>query len=616
MSAAPAATEHARSIIRRAAWVYAALPVVFIALFIWHNALITPAYDEWGVVLPSVVNAFEGRFSLETISRAYNGHRLLIPNLISTGLALLTRWDVRAEVAFSFVLALVCCGCVLAIYRRSGLSRLLGIAWIALMALFFTPVQYINFVFGFQKCIWLIMTALYASAALGQHWGPRPRTWIAAALLTMMAAWSFLSGHLLWIVIPIGLYLLGERKWRRFAAWGAFAVLNIGIYLIGYTTRDGGLPPPDRSPFDGGGIVIYPLTFLGGPFSASPSPFVPVEAQNTTLALVVGIFGIVLLLAALIVGWQSRRADGERALDMKTAAPFLMLILFSLGSGALVALGRAVEPANAITSRYITLAIPFWIGLFGLIVHVASRAPSFDPRRGTLVFVCALLTPVLVVLFALTAYKFAFTSLPRDEMAQCMLTFDDPACSGVLMGIAAVNEDRETRIHERLASIRTLNLSLFAQPYLTDLRTPTLMNMTPGGSVTHEVFEIDGIVQPVLFMRPPVRVEQRIYVPTALATVRLETAIYVPPPQFIPQAGDPANIDGAGFALWIIDESGAETLATAAVYDPLTTTDPLPVTVDLTPYRGQIITLRYGTEGRDNADFDWAMWVAPTLRGN
>jgi hypothetical protein len=600
----------ANRILRHGLLIYAPLPILLMGIFLWQKAIVVPVYEDLYVVQPIIMQARAGEFPLQALVRPYNGQRHVLPMLIEMLLALISGWDVRVNLLFNLVVVAVIVALVFAVWRMQRLPTFTGAVPALLLALLLTPTQYINFIFGFQVCIWLMMLGVYGSAFAAARWPGRTFAWALSGLGTFVAAWSFLGGHVLWIAVPIGLWLAGERRWRPFIIWAGFAALNIGLYLTNYTLSD---TPVEIAPplLANGRVIVFPLTFLGGPFSGSINPLLSVAAQDTTQSALIGLIGVVLLIALLA------SAAAVRTLDLRRTAPWLMLILFSLGSAAMITLGRALEPKDTITSRYTTMALPFWIGLVGLAAQALPPLLARPRWRSGTIALTAALLPVLLGTFALTFLNFTAFDTRRDRMLQCVLTFDGPDCASVLIGEDAALTLGSDLVIERVGELRRERLSVFRLPALVDLRAAAIQ--TPPGAepgARWEVYPVDGAVVPVLLMPPPAQASLQIYVPDALHTVELTGAIYLPHPQFISGNADRRLADGADFSLAVVDEAGRMQTVFTGGFDPTAESDPTPFTVDLTPYRGQIIALHFVTAARANPDYDWAMWVDPRLQGS
>ncbi|MCS7070760.1 MAG: hypothetical protein NZM00_04590, partial [Anaerolinea sp.] len=276
---------------QRIGWLYALALIALFVRYIWHNALLAPSLDQWLATYPLVVAAFDGQIDLADVVQTYMGHRHTIPNLISLLGASLTRWDVRFDLFVNILLIVGCVVLVLALFHRSRLPALLGFTAVAVIAILTTPVQFFNQVFGFQICIMLMMLALYGCAyALAQR-GPARSTWLVASAATLVATWSFVAGNLLWVLVPIGMWLAGERRWGRFALWAGFAALNVGLFLWGYPP----LAAMQSIDFTRPPLSAFLLTFLGGIFSSDLNPLQTLALQNPDQAQIAGLIGLALL---------------------------------------------------------------------------------------------------------------------------------------------------------------------------------------------------------------------------------------------------------------------------------------------------------------------------------
>jgi uncharacterized protein (DUF2147 family) len=90
-------------------------------------------------------------------------------------------------------------------------------------------------------------------------------------------------------------------------------------------------------------------------------------------------------------------------------------------------------------------------------------------------------------------------------------------------------------------------------------------------------------------------------------------------PDILP-AEPPVNRDqrqnGVRFAVLIKPEGAADFVQVAqAVFNPVAPNQApiMPIRVDLEPYRGQEITLRYLTDPRNDKTYDWSVWVDPRV---
>src|SRR6266550_858693 len=96
----------------------ALLPACLIVLLIWEYSVDVPQWDQWELV--GLFQKFAQRtLSLSDLFAQQNEYRQFFPNILFVGLGWLTRWDVRYEMLFSFLLA---CLISFDVYKLSGLT--------------------------------------------------------------------------------------------------------------------------------------------------------------------------------------------------------------------------------------------------------------------------------------------------------------------------------------------------------------------------------------------------------------------------------------------------------------------------------------------------------------
>lgn len=439
---------------RRFLSLYALLPIVLTGWYVVRHAFPVPMYDEWVVIQPLVVAAFDGTLTPQSLTQVYFGHRQATSYVVTVALALLTGWDTRIDVAFSFGLALGCAALIVSSFRRVGLvtTPLRPVVLLAVTLLLFTPVQFINFVYGNAKCTWLLLAAVYGAGWVLSRPVTR-RSWLILIGLALFASWSFLSGHLLWLIIPPLLWLRGQRRWRPYLVWMIVAVIQFVLYFgPGYQLM---LPDAAAAAFDLRAVPALVLVFLGGPFSAHPRADAPLLLQSVGIAGLAGGIGITALAALTFAAW---RTGWYRSAGAALTIGYL-LVTFSLGSGLMVAVGRAGVPADVISSRFVTLAVPFWIGLIGLAV---ALFPALTPRlRALLTAASVVVLPALAALLLISAYKFYHVApLPVGAVA-CVRDYQ-VECHQVLLGETLSALLLEPRLESAVDAVRMRGLSVFA----------------------------------------------------------------------------------------------------------------------------------------------------------
>jgi hypothetical protein len=346
-------------------WLWLAIlsvaPVVML-LSIRARTVNVPFYDEWNGLVPLFQAQDHGTLHLSAFWSQHNEHRPAFPRAIQFAMAYVTKWDVRAEMYLNFAVAVATFGFLLAALRRS-LDRFgLVIASVVASVLFFSPVQWENWLWG-----WQLEWFLANLAGAGMLWAltvlvdRSPRRGLAvAAVCAFVGTFSIAQGLLLW---PVGLalVLLRRRPWRT---WALLSVVVPALYLAGWHGQNN----PSAGPVD---FVRYVLIYLGRIFGVSDS-----TGSIAGAALLVG-FGAG---AAYVVSRRDNRALVDRA------AFWLGLGLYAVGAAVLTAIGRAGMGVFAV-SRYAGMAELFAIATLGLLLtilldgEVAGRAISVPIRR-------------------------------------------------------------------------------------------------------------------------------------------------------------------------------------------------------------------------------------------
>lgn len=402
----------------------ACIPIFGVILLVARYGYTVPWIDEYVRMVPLVIMQREGTLTPADLLIQYGDHRVTIPYALSVIFAALTGGDLRWEIAFSILIAIVSLGLVYDLYRSKASSRVEALIFLVPAAfLLFSLGQRENWIWGNQKLMFLMMLATYASAWALERF---PRTWRGfwiCAAGALLAAWSFLGGNVLWGVIPIALWLNGYRRWTFYALWLGIAAASIALYLNGFV--------PDRSYASewnaafGGDQIRYILAYLGNVFTGQTlhlmQGFNGVSGWfQPLLPVLMGVLGVVLLGANLALAIFVRRQT------LAELSPWLLLVGFSLASGLLLTIGRS-DLTGALVARYITLANPFWLAVIALMIANASyilrekpRTPRWRTNMMRAAAVCAILLVVGYASNTLRAYELRESY--NDVMEQCFLT--------------------------------------------------------------------------------------------------------------------------------------------------------------------------------------------------
>lgn len=348
----------------------ALIPPAFLAWFIYRFGVDVPFADQWDFV-PLLDQMYSWRLTLQTLISQHNEHRLLFPKMIMLTLAYWSGWNVRWEMGVSYLIA--CATFVVLLFQAQQLYQALGSRLpvglvFGISLLIFSIKQHANWLWGWQIAIFLNILAVVTGIFLLSY---RPITWgrlLGAIACAVVATFSFGNGLLLWW---IGLLMLTVPwlKNRQTSITFPLSWLLAGSLLTGVYLNDFRVPSHHPSPWtlleQPIEYVQYMLSFLGNPIST----------QYSLLMGFLGLIGVGACLTLLV-----RRY----AVQIEPLLPLIALFLYSVGSAALIGVGRlgfGVDQAGR--SRYVTIANLCWIALIVLIALLFKVYRSRRPEGQT-----------------------------------------------------------------------------------------------------------------------------------------------------------------------------------------------------------------------------------------
>ena len=345
------------------------LPVALITACIAHYGVNVPFADDWD--LSSFVSkAVHHKVQLRHLLQQHNEHRIFFLRLVVAAQAwLLPQWDLRTQMFLSVALCSLTAGNMFILIKKtlslsSGVRLAVGFC---ITVLLFSPVQYENWIWGFQCAFFVPPLCLSASwVVLTSNMRISAKFWLSA-LLTTLAMFSFSSGVFGWL-LSFPLFILADdaverRKMIRWLVWwfGAGGVC-LGAYLIGY------YPPAHFAriltgfhPFL---YAEYALVFLGGGLFRTASD------QATTLPFASGAALTILYLASLGYVYRRRHSNSLTRRSM----PWAAFGAFAIGGAILCAIGRRpyMPATQALESRYTTVSLMLLVSLVGLLVVIGG----------------------------------------------------------------------------------------------------------------------------------------------------------------------------------------------------------------------------------------------------
>ena len=281
--------------------ILALVPLAFLIWVVAQYAVAVPFWDQWELV-PLLEKTYHGELTCHDLWAQHNEHRILFPQIIMLLLARLTRWNIHYELAVNIMLALG----IFAVFAHQVkiTGRKLGIAGLpgaipAISLIVFSVSQYQNWLWGWQLQMFLNLLAVAGGIALLANETFRWSRFAAAALLGIVATYSFANGALFW---PIGLMLLffiktgaGEKR-PAIAGWILIGALTLGTYFYHYQKPEEhpSLSLIFKMPVE---YAVYVFKYLGGICAQGLGDDVSADG---VLAFVFGLAGTVAIAWA---GW-------------------------------------------------------------------------------------------------------------------------------------------------------------------------------------------------------------------------------------------------------------------------------------------------------------------------
>jgi hypothetical protein len=489
----------------RVTWLYIAktiaiaAPAISILLLIVIYGSDIPYQDQLDGVPVLLDKMNSGTLGLSDFFAQHNEHRIFFPRLLMFSLALLTHWNLRIELFVSWLLA---CICALNLWR---LSRVTGWGasneryWLlfASNVLLFTPLNWHNWLWGFQIGFFLPLTAITALLWIV----PSTRTeisFLAAIVLSMVVNFSIASGFACWIIaLLLLLFPRGTFKWRGQRGWLmlfllAFAACQF-LYAWGYKVPSQHPSPllVLHRPWD---ALVYILAYFGSAF-----------AWGTVLdsVLVAGVIGgiLVLLFATSAAYIFARRRDSSL---VARSLPWLALCFFVLAMNVVTMIGRlGFGTDQALASRYVLFSVMFVIGIIFLVrlsfnrwrSEAASKRSIATLTTGS-ISIAAILSGLLLVSSVATFRMWSGYRLGRlraGALLELINVVDDPEdfAKYVYPSPGEPSMERK-RIVTLMGSLGYLRPHLISAKYIREIAVPTSPAQQPCGFVDNISMVLDG----------------------------------------------------------------------------------------------------------------------------
>jgi hypothetical protein len=319
-------------------WLLIAVPVAMQAFVVRRFGVNSLVWDEFDYV-PLVKNVIDGANWTDWLRLQHNEHRMIPVKILLAALAPATKWNTKAFMYASVVLAALVIAGFWKIYRDAGgrsTWRFVPVAW-----LFCSLAGFENMLYGLQAGFYF--TALGVVGALALI-GSSTTVGIAAAFGALASASTF-NGLLVW---PIGLGVLLVRRERLAlkASWLGTSLVISALYFVDFYW-------PDVDPT----LPRNFTTVLNVAGSAVTSVGASVGADSYAWSEMAG---FVLLAGSAAIVTQLYRKDRTA---LAKAAPLIGSLCFGVASAAIIAVGR-YGVASPLRSRYVIFTAFTAAGLY------------------------------------------------------------------------------------------------------------------------------------------------------------------------------------------------------------------------------------------------------------
>lgn len=241
----------------------------------------------------------------------------------------------------------------------------LGIA-----AVVFTPAMAHSVVMGFSGTQWILSDFLVVGTmALAISLWDREKPvygMVPVILVGWIGTLTYSTNLPLWPALIVGALVFGGRLKDLLPLTGAGIVA--AAFLSHYSSRPGHHPDPLLDPL---ALARFVATYLGSALR-----------RDTPTAELAGWIGYALVAGGIAIVVFSRNTRLRRS-----AAPWIMLVVFSLGNALGTAVSRGgwgIEAAKQ--SRYVTISCLFWVAVLGLAAAGSAKLVSKRGRSWSLIF--------------------------------------------------------------------------------------------------------------------------------------------------------------------------------------------------------------------------------------
>ncbi|KOR35977.1 MULTISPECIES: hypothetical protein [Planktothricoides] len=323
-----------------------------------------PYWDQWatpGLLFANKVYENQPITWSDWLSQ-HNESRKLFPRLIFVGMASLTNWNIKVELMVNCFLNTVSLTTLYFLAKQTlKNSHIRNICLILSSILLFSLVQYENYLWGIQICVFLSLAAFVLCLGLFQQKLPLAVKVIVGGILCIISTFSFANGMLSWVVVMPALIIdekLTIADLKKRLPWLLFWLLlmgtNLWIYFHDYV-KPGGHPAFSVAVENPATAILYFRIFFGSILGGF----------DKDQAMIAG--EVILVLWLFCVGMIGYRALRDDKILPQTKG-WILLGGYSIASGLITTFGRVGFGAQqAFSSRYTTFSVWLYISLIFLI---------------------------------------------------------------------------------------------------------------------------------------------------------------------------------------------------------------------------------------------------------
>lgn len=355
--------------------------IFYIGLFILGIVLIftsgnTPRADEWDTPGDYLVAKANGKANFSDLFRQHNESRVIFAQIFTELIARLIGWNQHFFHFLNYCLLALTAYIFLHLTfkkfeTKMSFSALLVLSGAVLVLL--SPVQWRNILYSGQ--IITIVIPFLLTLGIYINFSEKfslTSKYFLASILSLVSTYSFANGMLLWILLWPGMY--GMVSYGRFKLcrkeillsflFISFFIFNCLIYYYDYKSPDNhpSLQAGLKKPWQ---VLVFFSTWLGSPIFPE-HVHLWLKQKNKLPFVWCGRFSFLAAIFLIFYFFNNIKYLWNSRLLIKIF-PFLILVSYSFISGLAITIARVGFGMFGNSSRYATVAIPFYLGIAGII---------------------------------------------------------------------------------------------------------------------------------------------------------------------------------------------------------------------------------------------------------